>query len=136
MGFLPYFSTFEMTGSCAPEFRAADRVSDCNHFGLLINCRYGVSRQNERFNAEIKDLYAGYVSGILPPGNEDLKGDEYEKIIEFKNALGLDDPDAAAMHVEVPFTFLVYSQFVSSFRKLFAMRNLFKPYYSGLLFSA
>jgi hypothetical protein len=74
----------------------------------LFDFRYGVSRQNERFNAEIKDLYAGYVSGILPPGNEDLKGDEVESIIAFKKALGLDDPDAAAMHIEVQFTLLVY----------------------------
>ena len=72
----------------------------------MIDCRYGVSRQNERYLAEIKDLYAGYVTGILPPGNEDLKGDEVEQIIAFKNALGLDDPDAAAMHIEVQFTSL------------------------------
>lgn len=72
----------------------------------MIGCRYGISRQNERYLAEIKDLYAGYVTGILPPGNEDLKGDEVEQIIAFKNALGLDDPDAAAMHIEVQFTFL------------------------------
>lgn len=42
-----------------------------------------------------------YVTGILPPGNEDLKGDEADSIIAFKNALGLDDPDAAAVHIEV-----------------------------------
>jgi len=66
-----------------------------------IASRYGVSRQNERFNAEIKDLYACYVTGILPPGNEELKGDEVESIIAFKNALGLDDSDAAAMHIEI-----------------------------------
>ena len=42
-----------------------------------------------------------YVSSILPPGNEDLKGDEVETIIKFKNALGIDDPDAAAMHMQV-----------------------------------
>ena len=42
-----------------------------------------------------------YVSAILPPGNEDLKGDEADAIIKFKSALGLDDPDAAAMHMEV-----------------------------------
>jgi len=77
-----------------------------------------VSRQNERFNAEIKDLYAGYVTGILPPGNEDLKGDEVEQIIAFKTALGLDDPDAAAMHIEVQFTFLMYFRLVFSFREI------------------
>lgn len=74
--------------------------------------RYGISRQNERFTAELRDLYAGYVTGILPPGNEDLRGDEAESIIAFKNALGLDDPDAAAMHIEV-LTFLDISDTIN-----------------------
>lgn len=68
---------------------------------MLNVCRYGVSRQDERFNAEIRELYASYITGIIPAGNEDLRGDEVESIIGFKNALGLDDPDAAAMHIEV-----------------------------------
>lgn len=42
-----------------------------------------------------------YVSSILPTGSEDLRGDEVETIIKFKTALGIDDPDAAAMHMEV-----------------------------------
>ena len=42
-----------------------------------------------------------YVSSIIPSGNEDLKGDEAESIIKFKKALGIDDPDAAAVHIEV-----------------------------------
>lgn len=33
--------------------------------------------------------------------NEDLKGNEVETIIKFKSALGIDDPDAAGMHMEV-----------------------------------
>ena len=42
-----------------------------------------------------------FVSSVLPPGSEDLKGNEVETIIAFKNALGLEDPDAAALHMEV-----------------------------------
>ncbi len=42
---------------------------------------------------------------ILPPGNEDLKGDEADSILAFKNALGLDDPDAAAVHIEVSLSY-------------------------------
>lgn len=38
---------------------------------------------------------------MLPAGNEDLKGTEVETIKKFKNALGIDDPDAANMHLEV-----------------------------------
>lgn len=41
------------------------------------------------------------MSSVLPPGSEDLKGNEVEVITNFKNALGIDDPDAAAMHMEV-----------------------------------
>ncbi|KAF5954351.1 hypothetical protein HYC85_007207 [Camellia sinensis] len=63
--------------------------------------KYGVSKQNEAFNAELCDLYCRFVSAVLPPGSEDLKGNEVETIIKFKNALGIDDPDAAAMHVEI-----------------------------------
>lgn len=38
---------------------------------------------------------------MLPTEGQSLKGDEVAKIVKFKNALGIDDPDAAAMHMEV-----------------------------------
>lgn len=41
------------------------------------------------------------MSSVLPPGSQDLNGDEVDTIIKFKNALGIDDPDAAGMHMEV-----------------------------------
>lgn len=63
--------------------------------------KYGVSKQDEAFNAELCKLYERYVSSIIPSGNEDLKGDEAESIIRFKNALGIDDPDAASVHIEI-----------------------------------
>lgn len=44
-----------------------------------------------------------FVSSVIPPGSEDLKGNEVETIIEFKRVLGIDDPDAASMHMEVFF---------------------------------
>lgn len=50
----------------------------------MIVYRYGISRQNERFNAEIRDLYASYITGVIPPGNGDLKGDEVESIIALR----------------------------------------------------
>ncbi|KAL0370832.1 UNVERIFIED_CONTAM: protein, chloroplastic [Sesamum angustifolium] len=39
--------------------------------------------------------------GCSSPESEDLKGDEVETIIKFKSSLGIDDPDAAAMHMEI-----------------------------------
>ncbi|KAI3507950.1 hypothetical protein L1887_22947 [Cichorium endivia] len=66
-----------------------------------IASRYGVSKQNEAFNAELCDIYSRYVSSVLPSGGEDLKGDEADIIIKFKNSLGIDDPDAASMHMEI-----------------------------------
>ncbi|ERN08576.1 protein TIC110, chloroplastic [Amborella trichopoda] len=63
--------------------------------------RYGVSRQNEAFNAELCDLYSRFVSSVLPPGGENLRGDEVDSIIQFKNSLGIEDPDAASVHMEI-----------------------------------
>ncbi|KAL6642892.1 hypothetical protein ACP70R_021073 [Stipagrostis hirtigluma subsp. patula] len=63
--------------------------------------KYGVSTQDAAFKAELCDLYARYVYSVLPPGDEDLKGTEVQAITKFKNALGLDDVDAANMHMEI-----------------------------------
>ncbi|CAK9164115.1 unnamed protein product [Ilex paraguariensis] len=97
--------------SCVPEVAAVNLhnyVVGCDDPGALqkedieaIANKYGVSKQDEAFNAELCDIYCRYVSAILPPGSEDLKGDEVETIIKFKNGLGIDDPDAAAMHMEI-----------------------------------
>ncbi|XP_026412654.1 protein TIC110, chloroplastic-like [Papaver somniferum] len=63
--------------------------------------RYGVSKQDEAFNAELCELYSRFVTSVLPSGNENLTGNEVDTIKKFKSALGLDDPDAAAMHMEI-----------------------------------
>lgn len=97
--------------SCVPEVAATNLhnyVAQCDdplalnkEDILAIANRYGVSKQDEAFNAELCDLYLRFVSSVLPAGNEDLKGTEVETIIKFKNALGIDDPDAANMHIEL-----------------------------------
>lgn len=46
-------------------------------------------------------LLCRYIYSVLPPGDEDLKGSEVQAITKFKRALGLDDVDAANMHMEV-----------------------------------
>ncbi|XP_058767994.1 protein TIC110, chloroplastic-like [Vicia villosa] len=63
--------------------------------------RYGVKKQDEAFKEEICDIYRQFVSSVLPPGDEELTGDEADRIISFKNSLGIDDPDAADMHIEI-----------------------------------
>lgn len=51
------------------------------------------------------------MSSVFPPAGEDLRGDEVDRIVSFKNSLGIDDPDAANMHMEVVF-FLVVCLFL------------------------
>ncbi|KAJ0236048.1 Protein TIC110 [Hirschfeldia incana] len=66
-----------------------------------IASRYGVNKGDEAFQAEICDIYCRYVTSVLPAEGQSLKGDEVEKIVKFKSALGIDDPDAASMHMEI-----------------------------------
>ncbi|KAL6508995.1 hypothetical protein OROHE_021554 [Orobanche hederae] len=97
--------------SCVPEVAAVNLhnyVVGCDDPGTInkgdidsIANKYGVSKQNEKFNAELRGIYCRFVSAVLPPGNEDLKGNEVETIIKFKNSLGIDEPDAASMHMEI-----------------------------------
>lgn len=67
----------------------------------VIANKYGVSKQDEAFKAEICDIYSEFVFSVIPPGGEELKGDEVDRIVNFKNSLGLDDPDAAGVHMEI-----------------------------------
>ncbi|XP_058747968.1 protein TIC110, chloroplastic [Vicia villosa] len=67
----------------------------------VIANKYGVSKQDEAFKAEICDIYSEFVSSVIPPGGEELKGDEVDRIVKFKNSLGLEDPDAAGVHMEI-----------------------------------
>lgn len=97
--------------SCVPEVAAVDLHNYVAGFDdpknvkkeeiESIATKYGVSKQDEAFNAELCDLYCRFVSSVLPPGSQDLNGDEVDTIIKFKNALGIDDPDAAGMHMEI-----------------------------------
>ncbi|KAM1553063.1 hypothetical protein PS1_005832 [Malus domestica] len=97
--------------SCAPEVAA---VNLHNYVAGLddpkavkkediegIARKYGVSKQDEAFNAELCGLYCRFVTSVLPPGAQELKGDEVDSIVSFKNSLGIDDPEAASMHMEI-----------------------------------
>ncbi|KAM7256028.1 hypothetical protein ACFE04_011769 [Oxalis oulophora] len=97
--------------SCVPDVAAADLhnyvagyddpAAIKRHDVENIAKKYGVSKQDSAFNVELANLYCEYVASVLPPGSQVLAGDEVEKIINFKNALGLDDPEAAEMHMEI-----------------------------------
>lgn len=97
--------------SCVPEVAATNLhnyLAGCDDPKAVkkediegIAKKFGVSKQDQAFNAELCDLYCRFVSSVIPPGSEDLKGNEVETIIEFKRVLGIDDPDAASMHMEI-----------------------------------
>lgn len=50
-----------------------------------------------------------FVMSVLETGSDPLEGDEVGRIIKFKCTLGIDDPDAAKVHMEVP---LAWSSFL------------------------
>ncbi|GLT43216.1 hypothetical protein SLA2020_171830 [Shorea laevis] len=97
--------------SAVPEVAAVNLhnyVAGCDDPGAVkkedienIAKKYGVSKQDEAFHMELCDLYCSCVCSVLPSENEDLRGDEVDKILNFKKALGIDDPDAAAVHMEI-----------------------------------
>ncbi|KAJ4966622.1 hypothetical protein NE237_018471 [Protea cynaroides] len=97
--------------SCVPEVAAVNLhnfVASSDDPGALkrediegIVKKHGVSKQDEAFKAEVCDLYSRFVSSVLPPGSENLQGNEVETIMKFKTALDIDDPDAAAVHMEI-----------------------------------
>ncbi|XP_044971323.1 protein TIC110, chloroplastic-like [Hordeum vulgare subsp. vulgare] len=87
-----------------------------------IASKYGVSTQDAAFKSELCDLYASFVYSVLPPGHEDLKGTEVEAIKKFKKALGLDDVDAASMHLAIGRR--LYRERLDAFQKLIFVSNL------------
>jgi hypothetical protein len=87
-----------------------------------IASKYGVSTQDAAFKSELCDLYTSFVYSVLPPGHENLKGTEVEAIIKFKRALGLDDVDAANMHMVVGRR--LYRERLDAFQKLIFVSNL------------
>ncbi|XP_010234859.1 protein TIC110, chloroplastic [Brachypodium distachyon] len=84
--------------------------------------KYGVSTEDAAFKSELCDLYGSFVYSVLPPGHEDLKGNEVEAIIKFKRALGLNDVDAANMHMAIGRR--LYKERLNAFQKLIFVSNL------------
>ncbi|KAL5082367.1 hypothetical protein RYX36_010788 [Vicia faba] len=59
---------------------------------------YGLNTLSPQDAAVKLHNYVAGASSILPPGGEEFKGDESNRIFKFKISLGHDDPDAADMH--------------------------------------
>lgn len=66
-----------------------------------VAAQYGVKVTDPRVMKELKEIYERFVTGVIPPGNDDLRGDEAETILRFKSALQLEDDEAAAVHMEI-----------------------------------
>ncbi|KAJ4963444.1 hypothetical protein NE237_023383 [Protea cynaroides] len=66
-----------------------------------ISKKYGVSEQDEAFNAELHNLYRQFVFSVYPPRIENLRGNERETVMEFSNALGILDPNAAVADMKI-----------------------------------
>ena len=62
--------------------------------------QYGVDL-SEDFPEVLKMEYNRFVSSVLPDGDQALRGDEADRIVAFKAALGITDEDAANVHLEV-----------------------------------
>ncbi|KAF4351272.1 hypothetical protein F8388_019660 [Cannabis sativa] len=59
-------------------------------------------KNNKKRSKDDPPHHTRFVSSILPTGSQELNGNEVDTIISFKNALGIDDPEAAAaMHMEI-----------------------------------
>lgn len=49
----------------------------------------------------LQRIYAAYLEGMIPLGDTQLQGQEGENVRAFRDALGLSEEQAAAVHVEV-----------------------------------
>ncbi|KAK9829243.1 hypothetical protein WJX72_004725 [[Myrmecia] bisecta] len=65
-----------------------------------VGSKYGVDLA-QKVTEELKQIYDTYLENLIPPGDVPLTGYEAEKIRNFKDALGLTDEDAAAVHLDV-----------------------------------
>ncbi|KAF8397006.1 hypothetical protein HHK36_018644 [Tetracentron sinense] len=138
--------------SCVPEVAAVNLhnfVASCNDPGALkkediegIAEKYGVSKQDEAFNAELCDMYSRYlrnsacgflvtifffsffrfVSSVLPPGSENLKGNEIGRRI-FRQRLETGDRDADIEQRRVGLIIISESP-VQAFQKLIYVSTL------------
>ena len=65
-----------------------------------LSARTGVDVR-ARLAAELRSCYDAFLESAIPPGATPLAGNEADRIVAFKAALGVDDEDAAPVHMDV-----------------------------------
>jgi len=65
-----------------------------------VGAKYDVNLP-QTFGDELKQIYDFYVTSVMPEGDRPLVGDEGDKIAAFREALGIEDRDAADVHLEI-----------------------------------
>jgi hypothetical protein len=66
----------------------------------VLNEKFGVDLRTA-FSSDLCELYDLYLTSVLPSGDAALEGWEVGAVRAFKDALGLEDQDAAGVHLEV-----------------------------------
>ncbi|KAK1272264.1 hypothetical protein QJS04_geneDACA005895 [Acorus gramineus] len=97
--------------ACVPEVAAVRLYNLVAGYGDLTKLRredieaiekkYGVNKEDPAYKMVLCEVYSRPLGGESFNENDNLKGNEVETIIKFKNALGIDDPDAASVHMEI-----------------------------------
>jgi len=100
-----------------------------------VEAKYGATLTSSCLE-DVKSLYGTFVEAVVPVGNTDLRGGEALLIRNFKNALGLDDIDAAPVHIDVGRRILRGRMEAGSRGEDFEARKTFQRlmYISGLVF--
>ncbi len=70
-----------------------------------LEAKYGIVLAVDSLES-LKSLYGSFVEAAIPPGDAPLSGNEAVLINKFKAALGLQDVDAAPVHMDVGRRFL------------------------------
>lgn len=65
-----------------------------------VGDKYGINMKSNELEG-LKKIYGQYLETIIPPADQELRGDEVAKIRAFKDALGLSDEDIAPVHIDV-----------------------------------
>ncbi|KAI8462253.1 MAG: hypothetical protein J3K34DRAFT_476400 [Monoraphidium minutum] len=96
--------------------KVRDRAAVVDLFNLLVymddpsaltqddvaaaGAKYGVDMKRDQLEG-VQQIFGQYLEGVVPKGDQPLRGDEASKILAFKEALGLSDEEVAPAFIEV-----------------------------------